>query len=170
MNVNLLGTWTAQGLDFTHADRWYFTVLIHDTFRGMHSWSKTWERVKDLKQEKMDCIKRARFKHARFHSAVTPGLIPLTSMGTGPIYSMVNNQNEACGSSPTEPFILSTAGSLGSIRAIPHLWPGTCCRDLLDQTTVCSEKPSVPQQGSLIGQANPAFTLSSSLTEVSQDK
>lgn len=65
----------------------------------------------------MGCIKHARFKHARFCSAVTPGLIPLTSMGTGPIYSIVNNQNEACGSSPTEQFIFSTAGSQGSRRA-----------------------------------------------------
>ena len=69
----------------------------------------------------MDCIKQARFKHARFHSAVTPGLIPLTSMGTGPIYSIVNNQNEACGLSPTEHFILSTEGSMGLVRAIPPL-------------------------------------------------
>lgn len=66
----------------------------------------------------MDCIKHARFKHARFHSAVTPGLILLTSMGTGPIYSIANNQNEACGSSPTEHFILSM---VGSIRAVPPL-------------------------------------------------
>lgn len=65
----------------------------------------------------MGCIKHARFKHARFCSAVTPGLIPLTSMGTGPIYSIVNNQNEACGSSPTEQFIFSTAGSQGSRKA-----------------------------------------------------
>lgn len=74
-------------------------------------------RVKGLRQENTDCIKHARFKHARFCSAVTPGLIPLTSMGTGLIYSIVNNQNEACGSNPTEQFICSTAGSLGSIRA-----------------------------------------------------
>lgn len=69
----------------------------------------------------MDCIIHARFKHARFHSAVTPGLIALTFMGTGLIYPIVNNQNKACGSSPTEHFILSMAGSVGSVRAIPPL-------------------------------------------------
>lgn len=85
----------------------------------MHLWSKTCERVKDLKQEKMDCVKHAGFKHARFHSAFTPTLIPLTSTGTGLIYSIVNSQNESCRWSLAEHLFFSRQAPLGLFRAMP---------------------------------------------------
>jgi len=125
--------------------------------------------VKDLKQEKRGCIKHARFKHARFHSAVTPGLIPLTSMGTALIYSIVNKENEACGSSPAEHFIGNMAGSVGSARAMPPLrGRHTLRRFARASRGVPRGRPR--RSSSHIDQASPAFTSPSSVSEVSQDK
>lgn len=107
MNIKSLVTWTALGLQIS--------PMLTDGILQFWSMTHLKECIcearlvrKSRRPEtgKNGWHKHARFKHARFQSAVTPGLIPLTSMGTGPMPSTVNNQNKACGSSPTEHFIL----------------------------------------------------------------
>lgn len=135
----------------------------------MHLWSKTCERVKDLKQEKMDCVKHAGFKHARFHSAFTPTLIPLTSTGTGLIYSIVNSQNESCRWSLAEHLIFSRQAPLGLFRAMPLL----AARCLLWRFAGVSSavlKPSAQQRCSHTSLANSPFTSSSFFSELFSDE